>query len=355
MMSVMSLKIQIERDIESLGAIFSLYRKDSATLGFMPEGAFVQAIADGKIIVVKNSDRLLGYLFFRVSNGRATIVHLCVSSTDRGQGLARLMINELKLITSYLECIILRCRGDFEVNKAWPKFGFHAVSQITGRGADRAKLTVWTFDHGHQNLFSNCTNDKIQVAIDNNIFLDLINPNRPQHEVSNGLTEPWLDDLIELVVTPEIYNDIHRCLKNDELVSTRLKLEKYTKLRASAFDVQKLYEVLYHKYPDLYKGSRGESDIRHIAYSIVAGVKYFVTRDGGILGIAAEISQDYDLQILDPVDLIGRHDLLERESEYQPARLCATQLVTCRLKPEMFEYAIKHFRCKDREKTHQFR
>ena len=51
---------------------------------------------------------------------------------------------------------------------------------------------------------------KTVVAIDANVFFDLFWPGRPKGEISGALTEPWLDEIVELALTPEIYNDIDR-------------------------------------------------------------------------------------------------------------------------------------------------
>lgn len=322
----------------------------------MPDGAFEQAIANRRILVAKdNINRLLGYLFFRIARGRVAIVHLCIAPSERGKGLARLLVDKLKLITAHLECITLRCRRDFPANDVWPKLSFHPRGRVRGRGADGAELTIWHFDHGHEDLFSNLISEKTRVVIDTNIFLDLSFPIRPHHTASKGLTDAWLDEIIELVVTPEVFNDINRCENEHVCAQSRSKLTGYPLLRASADEVTNLAGKLRNQYPQLAKNERGISDINHLAYSIAAGIKYFVTRDEVVLEMATEILQAFDLQILTAIELIGKHDEIERESEYQPRRLLGTRLVTVRLRAEQVDSMVESFSHAPVEKNHEFR
>ena len=193
---VVASEVSILTDLNYLDDVFALYRKDSATLGFMPEGAFRQAISNRRLLVAKDGDKIVGYLFFRIARGRAAVVHLCVTPAERGRGFARMLVQTLKENTTHLECVTLRCRGDFPANGLWPKLGFHPKARVKGRGSEGAELTIWHFDHGHEDLFSSLVSEKTLVVIDTNIFLDLSFPERPHHSASMGLTDAWLDEII---------------------------------------------------------------------------------------------------------------------------------------------------------------
>lgn len=347
--------VLVLNDQKKLTEVFGLYRKDSNTLGFMPEGAFEQAIANGRLLVAQgDSEKILGYLFFRLARGRAAIVHLCISQDERNKGIARELVSRLKKITAHLECITLRCRRDYAVNDLWPKYGFHPKGAIQGRGTDGAELTIWHFDHGHHDLFSALSSDKVKVALDTNVFLDLTRPDREHHEKAQGLTEGWLDDVFELVVTPEIFNDIARCPDDSLRTSSRSLLQNYKVLRIQADTVIDLAKELTRKYTDFAKNERGSSDIKHLAYCVLAGVRYFVTRDELVLELSAEFLQSYDVLVLSPVELISRHDAIERESEYQPKRLRGTRLFSLKLTAEQLDGLVEVFRYKANEKTHHF-
>ena len=79
-------------DVKALG------RKNSATLGFMPEGGFEDHARNKCIIIAHDSKTLAGYLMFRIVSrfSRISIVHLCVSEEYRGKGVSTALLNALK-------------------------------------------------------------------------------------------------------------------------------------------------------------------------------------------------------------------------------------------------------------------
>jgi len=297
--------------------VFALYRKDSSTLGFMPRGAFEEGITKGTLLVATDGeDQIIGYLLYRVAHGFASIAHLCVSPTARKSGIGKSLVDELKRLTTHLDGIKLKCRRDFDAHRQWPKWGFIAKGSVTGRGADNAELVIWHLDHNRDDLFSTCSPDKTLVAIDANVFFDLFWPDRPKREISGALLEPWIDDIVELGLTSEIYNDIDRCKDPELRDASKAKAAHYREIRAAVTkidlvdaDLRKFYPVTGSLTP------QDISDIRHVAHAIVAGVKYFVTRDEKLLAKAPEILEKFDVQLLSPVEFISRLDSIEREQE----------------------------------------
>ena len=70
----------IDQSNAFLPDIINLGRKYSGTLGFMPEGGFIEHAQKRNIIIAHEKLNLLGYLMFRLVNRylRVTVVHLCV-------------------------------------------------------------------------------------------------------------------------------------------------------------------------------------------------------------------------------------------------------------------------------------
>ena len=337
--------------------VFSLYRKDSSTLGFMPRGAFAEGIAKRTLLVAMDGqDQILGYLLYRVTHGVASIAHLCVSPSARGGGIGKGLVDELKRHTAHLDGIKLKCRRDFDAHRQWPKWGFIARGQAIGRGSDNAELVIWHLDHNADDLLSSLPLHKTLVALDANVFFDLFWPDRPMRKMSGALLEPWIDDIVELGLTSEIYNDVDRCKDPELRTASKTKAATYHPIRAAAnkidpvvAELRKLYSVAGSLSPqDL-------SDIRHVAHAIVAGVKYFVSRDENLLAKAPEILEEFDVQLFSPVEFISRLDSIEREQEYQPLRLGASSIVTKRLEPQEITSFIERFRRHPHEKVSAFR
>lgn len=349
--------IQHLTNLDRCDDVFALYRKDSGTLGFMPRGAFEEGITKGTLLVAADDqDQILGYLLYRVTQGYASIAHLCVAPTARNSGVGKSLVDELKRLTTHLDGIKLKCRRDFDAHRQWPKWGFIAKGSATGRGADNAELVIWHLDHHPDDLLSAIPPSKTLVAIDANIFFDLFWPDRPMRKISGALLEPWIDDIVELALTSEIYNDIDRCEDPELRNASKSKAASYHPIRAAVTKIDPVDAELRKFYP--VTGSltpQDISDIRHVAHAIVAEVRYFVTRDAKLLAKAPEILEKFDVQLLSPVEFISRLDSIEREQEYQPQRLGASSIVTKRFEPQESDRFIESFRHHPHEKISAFK
>jgi predicted nucleic acid-binding protein len=262
----------------------------------------------------------------------------------------------LKLVTKDLDGIALRCRRDYTVNAKWPKWGFVPKGSVRGRGADHAELVIWYYGHGHADLFSIAPPNKTIVALDTNVFLDLELPDRPHHDTSRVLLEPWIDEIVELSLTPEVFNDIYRAERPDVRERSRAAATGYHEINVPAGEMEKLLPSLQNLYPRAtLLNDRDESDILHVAYTIAAGGRFFITRDDILLEKAPEVLAMHDLRILTPVQLIEHLDVIERQQEYEPARLEGTALSAERLTTADIEEAITSFRLHPVEKIVAFK
>lgn len=352
----MAIKITHLNDLKQCDEVFALYRGDSGTLGWMPKGAFAEGIMNRRLLVaIDDEERFVGYLLYRVVGRRATIAHLCVSKEVRGKGVAASLVTALKEHTSELDGITLRCRNDFEAHRFWPRMGFVAKGTSRGRGADRAELTIWHVDHGHPDLFS-VEPDKTRVVIDANVFFDLWAPSRPKREVSGALTEPWVEETVELVLTPEIYNDIQRAGTVEERDRSKSMVGTFGEVRPPALEVDRIVPHLRALYPkSVLLNQRDESDIRHLANTIAAGVRFFVTRDEGLLDKSSEVLQQFDVHVFSPTELVSHLDWISREQAYQPLRLEGSSVSTRRAEAQMLESLVLAFCDAPSERRMDFR
>lgn len=97
--------------------------------------------------------------------------------------------------------------------------------------------------------------------------------------VSGALLEPWIDDIAELGLTSEIFNDINRCEDPGLRDTSRAKATTYHSIRAAVTKVDPVDAELRKFYPATAPlPPQDISDIRHVAHAIVAEVKYFAAR-----------------------------------------------------------------------------
>jgi ribosomal protein S18 acetylase RimI-like enzyme len=148
-------------DTSLLADVKALWRKNSDTLGMMPDGGFDDHAERKRILGLVDGSELQGYLMYRVSRNRANIVHLCVTESCRGKRASRILIDELIESTRHLFGIELRCRRDFVVSALWPKLGFVPIGERRGRALAGSILTVWAIDYGKPTLLSTRSQSRV--------------------------------------------------------------------------------------------------------------------------------------------------------------------------------------------------
>lgn len=313
----------IDHNSPHFAAVIKLASQNKATLGFLPDEAF----RSQRLLVAIQDGCCIGYLLWRRSKDKATITHLCVADASRGNGCAAALVNQLIEETKQLRSIDLRCRRDYEANNLWRKLGFVAHSEITGRSLQGHLLTCWRIDHGHPDLFTREVEaTRLTVVLDANVYLDVADPANPRNDESPGLLADWLQPLLRLCVTEELFNDLDR----SEDVETRRR----HKSKALAFDIVRstpaarlhAEQMLRPLFGDIHS-VQDQSDFRQLARTHAAGISVFVTRDEKLLNKADGIYDACGLSVERPSDLIGRIDELTHEQEYQRAQIAGTNKI----------------------------
>jgi predicted nucleic acid-binding protein len=345
-----------------LTGVLKLGRDNSKTLGFLPEGAYIKYAEQDQLLVATNNETdVLGYLLYATSEQKKYlyIVHLCVNISNRHNGIARLLFDELKKRTeNNYYGIRVRCRRDYEANTLWPKLGFVAINEMQGRSKSGKKLTIWWFEFKSLPLFSFADQCKVQaklkVAIDANIFIDLRKPLSPENEESQSLLADWLSENIELCVTKEIFNEIDRNKNEDERKQSRAFISTFTILQGDNKKYSATEEDLKTYFPkDLSESD--ESDIRQLSRAITSDVQFFVTRDQDLLDLHETILQKYGIEIIRPYELLINQDQLLREAEYQPTRLAGSCIEIQRIQTRESSSLVSKFPASKNESPSQYR
>jgi predicted nucleic acid-binding protein/ribosomal protein S18 acetylase RimI-like enzyme len=317
--------VTIEPIVDSsahLSSVKRLWRLNSDKLGYFPDGAFDEYASKGRILIARQGDAFQGYLLYRTGKTKATIVHLCVASAARGNGYPEALLEHLVSLTSHLRGVDLRCRRDFAACKVWQRLGFTALKESVGRATNGSELTHFWLDFNRPDLFKQEPR-AARVILDANVFLDLVDR---RHEESQGLLADWLHDSIELFVTSELNNDIHRAA--DPALRQKRKLDAlcFQELKHSHADFQKFHTLIRPLFPDA-KTEQDESDVRHLARAVAANAAAFLTRDDNLLRMAEEVYNACGLRVLRPAELIGQIDEVLRENEYQRFQVAGTRRI----------------------------
>jgi ribosomal protein S18 acetylase RimI-like enzyme/predicted nucleic acid-binding protein len=296
-----------------LVAIKELWRQNSATLGFFPQGAFTDYAEKGGLITAADAHRqLLGYLAFRRARQQAVIVHLCVKPQLRNRGVARALFGAFQEATADLMGARVTCRKDFAAVALWPKFGFLCVSEQPAREEGRI-LQRWWLDYGHPNLFRPLIRGPLAV-LDANVFFDL-QADDPDSLESHALRADWLDEAFMLALTPEIYNEISRDTNESRRSRNLSAASRYEQICGRGGEVTKLRDELAQQLSPL-RSVQDESDVRQLAHAIACDATFFISRDGRLLDAAPALLAGYQIHVLRPAGLISRFDESANPSLY---------------------------------------
>jgi len=307
--------------------VMSLGKKHSSTLGFMPEGGFIDHAQKKCIIIAYDSSELAGYLMFRVvsRSSRISIVHLCVEEKFRGQSISIQLLDSLraKYQTSF-SGISLSCRADYtSPNALWEKYGFTSRDTKRSRSFDENYLCKWWYDFNNPDLFS-FTHEitlKIKALLDTNIIVKM-SDNPISHNPSEDprpLLADWLVEEVDFFYAPELWNEISRDKNRERGKKTRQFLNNFEAVRIDIEDCKKVA----CKLKSIISGNtdNDESDRKLLAAAIISKTPYLITFDTGILEKREMIDEQYDIQVFTPHEFIIEIDQLQNKQQYFPLKL----------------------------------
>jgi predicted nucleic acid-binding protein/GNAT superfamily N-acetyltransferase len=339
--------VQIEKinNIDSIAFsnAVKLGDENTKTLGFLPRVAFEKYAKQNQLIGAfdKTNSDLLGYLLYRISYDKVTIVHLCIDGRHRNKGVAKKLVDYLKRSTKEYQGIKLSCRNDYGINAVWEQFNFVPIREKSGRSKAGHPLTIWWFSHQKKNLFSHFEEyerkNKIGVVIDANIFLDIKNGRNTESE---SLMSDWLQDEINLYLTREILNEINRNSNNTVKESSRRFALFFKELPFYENEYSTVYnELLQTINPET---ENDISDIKHIAYAITGGGDYFITRDEFLLKNKEKFTT-HGVEILRPSHFIAHLDETRNTIKYKPRKLIGANISSNNVNASNVEYIISRF------------
>ncbi len=326
------MKVEFSRlTSDDLGAVDDLMKRNSRTLGFLPTEALIDYLHKRRVLGAKiGGDRLVGYLLYAPIQSRFRIVQLCVSQEFRGYGIASHLLEELKDVATTQSAITLSCRRDFPAHYMWPKLGFVSIGERPGRSVAGHLLTLWHLPLNPANqmdlgLFKAQTSDEtIDVIIDAQVFFELSKPDSDESEGSKALLSDFLVDSLNLWITDELLNEIHRSDDPEQRRAGRSRIQQFPQVTYSPRLVDDFYSRLMTTLPD--RTPSQVSDIKHLAKAASSDVNVFVTRDQSLLRKAQEIADLTNRRVLSPTELIIElHELLEGQS-YGPHRVSGLRL-----------------------------
>ncbi|WP_237302534.1 GNAT family N-acetyltransferase [Streptomyces sp. S063] len=263
------------------------------------------------------------------------LTHLCVDDTHRGQGINKRLVEAISERHADRLGILLKCRKDYGLEKMWTRLGFQARTEVDGRGGAREPLVVWWRSHGHPDLFTHLESPALATAaMDCNVFADLHSSyERNGAEETKALSAQWLVDLLELVVLPQLVQEIHAVR---DAAERRVQIKRALPLPPAPARASRSGPDA----PDPDRDGLGRSrsgaaphrqrrgDLAYVIQAHAAGLQLLITRDAGLLELSPVAEKVCGVRILRPADSVVAIDELKRTQAYQPGSLLGTALTT---------------------------
>lgn len=341
--------------------VVSLGTKNSKTLGHFPKGAFTEYGKKGTILGAHSDNQtLLGYILFSITASKRTIriVHLCIREDHRREGIAKLLLDEVRSKFSLqLKGIALSCREDYsEATKFWGNYGFVAKNRTRSRSKKEHYLTKWWYDFGNQDLFSwsNKNSEKTKALLDANMIIKLRDNDTNERTGSKYLMADWLVDEIDYYYAPEFYNEVQRDKNKNRAEKSRSFITQFCEAKFKP----ELRDEILHYVGSIVPGSseNDKSDKKQLSECIAGGIDYFITTDANLLESEAKVFEVYGVQILTPTDFILMLDQINNRSNYFSTRIAGVNVDYGQLESREINSLVDCFQRKQRgEKKHELR
>lgn len=312
-----------EQDVQRAIAIGDLNRN---RLGLLPRKAYAELAQRGTLLLAKREDQIVGYAAYELTKKHVRLVHLCVDTDFRRQGIASDMVRYISDHHSDYPGIKATCRRSYKLGPMWIGLGFTPRSEKKGRSGELL-INYW-LDHGHPNLL---TSDEflVRAAIDFKVLRGLADAGSQDSRDAQAMLEDEFSDRLALVRTGALDREINKVEDSQLRQRCLASVSSMERVNPSAHqpdevrrEVLKLVAVDNPAYPAT---AQDEFDLAHVVDAVAAGVNVLATSDQDLartLGLAA--GQLYGLRIMSPADVIIHLDELAHAEAYRPAELLGT-------------------------------
>ncbi|MEV7186426.1 GNAT family N-acetyltransferase [Kitasatospora sp. NPDC093102] len=315
---------------ELLAESIALGDRYTKTLGLMTPPAYSKMAEDGGLLAAIEDGVVVGYALFGLPKRtpHVRLAHLCVAQEHRSKGIARLLIETIRAHHGQRFGIKAKCRRDYGLTGMWTKLGFIPRGEVKGRSKQGHVLDGWWLDFRHPSLFAEVDSDaQLTVAIDHGVFAHL-RGRKPSSEAaeSQALEAGWMTDLVELVFTPYLYQDIRDIENEAERVHQRAAAAGLRELspdpQTVALQSRQLLDAAAKADPGL---TELEARLRYVAEAAASGVHVLATHDPSLTRLADVAWNAVGVRIVAPADVAMHVDELRQAQVYRPADLMGTE------------------------------
>jgi len=305
-----------------INEVARLADQNKQSFGFNPLKVYEEMSLKEQLWIAINDDKdVCGYIMFGGKYPSLRVFQLFVIKEYRGGGIASLLLNELiehGNLNRY-SIITAKVAQELSANKFWQKNEFFITHTYLGGSASSKKrrtLNHRLFQLNTPDLLSpisTLTNAPLKYtnrpmlstpiySLDLNVVFDLIKDRNNMKEARDLITRS-MNGAIDIVITPEFVTELERALINEhdpllDLARALPSLPKFKEEEISGL-AESLRKLVFPQRSKERKNSDNDvSDLRHLAYSILAKVTGFVTGERSLLRSSSKLQKEYGIEVL---------------------------------------------------------
>lgn len=297
--------------------------KHKDALGFLPAGAYQQAVEDGTlwIALLKSRDKAtyVGHLFFSSRFPQLKVVQLFSVPNARGKGIGKLLVKKLIEFgeqNSFL-AISARVAADLPANQFWEAQGFAKVKALAGGATTGRTINLRVHQLNTETLFGYPAGAPISAlplqgetatytptyVLDLNVIFDVAKK-RPRAKEAGAIISAALSNLISVVAAEELTTELKRHTPPsapDPILEFASQLPTLPTPGDPEFDALKrqLLGLIFPNKTALSTYTAQDlSDVTHLATAIRHSATGFITSENRIVEAAGVLRAAYGIHVL---------------------------------------------------------
>lgn len=320
--SILVTRRQVEPFVEQ---IILAADQDKDALGFFASGVFREFASSEQLFVAveecEGQKKYAGHLMFKCSGSKAKVLQIFISPIYRKRHLAKMLLDALKASLTELGFISMYARvaEDLrEANSFWKSQGFYVQGVVAGGNTRKRTILVRSHELDSPQLFATsgrssinplglATNEGSEIPmflLDLNVLFDL-GPRRPRNEDALDLFRAERLGVCRFAISSELSVELKRTAtlgKSDPMQAYARIFPVFPLLSVEGSEglSKTLASIVFPNKDDSQLSENDKSDLGHLATAIQHRLAGLITNDESILGAAAVIKKQYDVQVVSP-------------------------------------------------------
>jgi len=294
-------------------------------LGFYPASVFEEFARSEQLYVIAerrgNKAKYAGHLLFDCRYPKASILQIFVIPSNRGSGVAAMLLDRLKLTLTEKGFISIGARvaEDLEeANTFWERQGFYVQRVTPGGNTRKRTILVRCHELASPQLFPSSSLSQgnplgldITIDVETPLFLlDLnvlfdLGPRRIRHEDALDLFRAERMGQCRFAISKELSEELKRTAtsgRTDPMQFYPMIFPTFPYFDSEEWQnlFIELALLVFPEKPLIELSDNDKSDLRHLETAIQHRLAGFITNDIAILNASAEINARYGIQVISP-------------------------------------------------------